>query len=302
MQFIFDNTSSIRVEMITTSRSQTFPSGVSLQDYSIVNKNILSGGVNAGDKKTYKFTVAPPVGLKYSENRDLLEDLYFNQQTSVANINLSNNSGMAYITAELGGILGDAFSNVDSIYTQANSVFVLRSDESAIDNNNNNLTKEYESYSFISLRDSSGNSNANITAYAGNVALEAGTWLQMVDEYNTGNVLYGMEKPFRLLTDVVFRNDTSHPLTSVKLPGKNMRPDGRDDVFYDRDYGILVDRLPTITNKDSASNPIDTEIRIKRDNVTFLLKPIFLPNYSITPHDLIEFDGDFVFMEETLVP
>lgn len=300
MQFIFDNTSSIRVEMITTSRSQTFPTGVSLQDYSIASKDVLNNG--GGDNKTYQFTVAPPIGLKYSENRDLLEDLYFNQQTSVANINLSNNSGMAYITAELGGILGDAFSNVDSIYTQANSVFVLRADESGIDSNNQQLTKEYEHYSYITIRDSSGNSNANISTYAGNVALEAGTWLQMVDEYNTGNVLYGMEKPFRLLSNVVFRDDTSHPLQSVALPGKNMRPDGNDDVFYDRDYGILVDRIPKISNKDSASNPIDTEIRLQRDNVTFLLKPISLPNYSITPHDLIEFDGDFVFMEETLVP
>jgi len=300
MQFIFDNTSSIRIEMITASRSQTFPSGVSLQDYSIAVRNNLQG--DGGDDKTYKFTVAPPIGLTYSENRDLLEDLYFNQQTSVANINLSNNSGMAYITAELGGILGDAFSNVDSIYTQANSVFVLKANESGIDYNNQHLSKEYEHYSYITIRDSSGLSNANISTYAGNVALEAGTWLQMVDEYNTGNVLYGMEKPFRLLSNVVFRADTSHPLTSVALPGKNMRPDGRDNVFYDRDLGILVDRIPKLSNKDSASNPKDTEIRIKRDNVTFLLKPIFLPNYSITPHDIIEFDGDFVFMEETLVP
>lgn len=58
----------------------------------------------------YRFTVGMHSGLKYSENRDLLEDLDSLDRTVESNISLNNNTGMNYLTALLGGTTGGTFS------------------------------------------------------------------------------------------------------------------------------------------------------------------------------------------------
>ena len=73
-----------------------------------------SGHVKTAERQpsVYKFTVGSVPGLKYSENRGVLEDIDTADRTVEANISLANNSGMNYITAYQGGIDGGSLSMV----------------------------------------------------------------------------------------------------------------------------------------------------------------------------------------------
>jgi len=74
----------------------------------------------------YRFTVGMHAGLKYSTNRDLLEDLDSLDRTVESNISLNNNTGMNYLTDLLGGTTGGTFSinSTDgaNIYVDCSSV------------------------------------------------------------------------------------------------------------------------------------------------------------------------------------
>ncbi len=73
-----------------------------------------SGHVKTAERQpsVYKFTVGSVPGLKYSENRGVLEDIDTADRVTEANISLSNNAGMNYITAYQGGIDGGSLSMV----------------------------------------------------------------------------------------------------------------------------------------------------------------------------------------------
>ena len=73
-----------------------------------------SGHVKTAERQpsVYKFTVGSIPGLKYSENRGVLEDIDTADRVVEANISLSNNTGMNYITAYQGGIDGGSLSMV----------------------------------------------------------------------------------------------------------------------------------------------------------------------------------------------
>ena len=73
-----------------------------------------SGHIKTAERQpsVYKFTVGSVPGLKYSENRGVLEDIDTADRTVEANISLANNSGMNYITAYQGGIDGGSLSMV----------------------------------------------------------------------------------------------------------------------------------------------------------------------------------------------
>lgn len=73
-----------------------------------------SGHIKTAERQpsVYKFTVGSVPGLKYSTNRGVLEDIDTADRVTEANISLSNNSGMNYITAYQGGIDGGSLSMV----------------------------------------------------------------------------------------------------------------------------------------------------------------------------------------------
>jgi len=65
-----------------------------------------SGHIKTAERQpsVYKFTVGSVPGLKYSENRGVLEDIDSADRITEANISLSNNTGMNYVTAYQGDI------------------------------------------------------------------------------------------------------------------------------------------------------------------------------------------------------
>jgi len=287
-QFIIDNATSLKIELVSITESSRFPTGAVRGSIATRNKTFINAG--GGDFTCYQFTVGAPQGLKYSENRDLLEDLYFNEQTTTANISLSNNSGMSYLTEDPeGGLLGDAFSNASNQFNDG-QVMACRAQGTGIDNQGNQNNTEYANLPFIEFKNKTGIVPAASRAQAGNIAMKAGKWLQFDQGYTSGNVTVGMSKPFRLVADVIFKDDASNPFSSAILPGKRAEPDsaGNNDI-------CLVDRMPVINFTG------DTYLKMKADgDVRFKLKPLQIPNYTITPGDNIQFDGDFVYIEETV--
>jgi len=282
-QFIIDNATSLKIELVSITESARFPTGAVRGSIATRNKGTLFSG--GGDFTCYQITVGAPQGLKYSENRELMEDLYFNEQTTTANISLSNNSGMSYITEDPGGILGDAFSNASNQYNNGD-VLVLNSIGSGIDQQGSQLNTEYANMPYIDIDCKNGNASANLRAAAGQVALKAGTWLQIVSDLN-GNVTKGMDRPFRMIADALFNDNLVYPLVSapIPLPGK------RTDVDQ---HKLLVDRMPNLGGSITTNDCF-----LKKDgDVRFKLKPLQIPNYTITPGDNIQFNGDFVYIEE----
>ena len=73
-----------------------------------------SGHIKTAERQpsVYKFTVGSVPGLKYSENRGVLEDIDTADRVTEANISLANNTGMNYITAYQGGIDGGSITMV----------------------------------------------------------------------------------------------------------------------------------------------------------------------------------------------
>jgi len=65
-----------------------------------------SGHIKTAERQpsVYKFTVGSVPGLTYSENRGVLEDIDSADRITEANISLSNNTGMNYVTAYQGDI------------------------------------------------------------------------------------------------------------------------------------------------------------------------------------------------------
>ena len=287
-QFIIDNATSLKIDLVSITESSRFPSGAVRGSIATRNKTFLNAG--GGDFTCYQFTVGAPQGLKYSENRDLLEDLYFNEQTTTANVSLSNNSGMSYLTEDpAGGLLGDAFSNASNQFNDG-QVMAIKVQGSGIDNQGNQNNTEYANLPFVEFKNKTGVVPAASRAQAGNIAMKAGKWLQIDQGYTTGNVTVGMDKPFRLVADAIFKDDPSNPLGSAILPGKRAEPEGagQNDI-------CLVDRIPVINFSD------ETYVKVKVDgDVRFKLKPLQIPNYIITPGDNIQFEGDFVYIEDTL--
>ena len=65
-----------------------------------------SGHIKTAERNpsVYSFTVGSVPGLKYSTNRGVLEDIDSADRTVEANISLSNNTGMNYVTAYQGAL------------------------------------------------------------------------------------------------------------------------------------------------------------------------------------------------------
>ena len=71
-----------------------------------------SGKYKTADRNIniFKFNVTPSLGLKYSQNKDLLVDCEQTDVFTTANVSLNNNTGMNYLTANLNGQTNNAIT------------------------------------------------------------------------------------------------------------------------------------------------------------------------------------------------
>tara|TARA_R100000664_G_C2758782_1_gene147991 strand:- start:1360 stop:2004 length:645 start_codon:yes stop_codon:yes gene_type:complete len=71
-----------------------------------------SGKYKTADRNIniFKFTVTPSLGLKYSENQELLVDCQQLDVFTTSNVSLNNNAGMNYLTASMNGQTNNAIS------------------------------------------------------------------------------------------------------------------------------------------------------------------------------------------------
>ena len=184
-----------------------------------------SGHVKTAERQpsVYKFTVGSVPGLKYSTNRGVLEDIDTADRVVEANISLSNNAGMNYITAYQGGITSGSLSMVGA---DGKELYV----------------------------------NASLASGSGTL-FKKGDYLQ--PEGNTGTYRY----PYQVTSDVSFSTGAN-----VTIPVH--RP-------------VLSQDGVSITSGGVRKG---TEVR-------FHVKAMSCPTYSIVPYDLIQFSGDFEFVE-----
>ena len=184
-----------------------------------------SGHVKTAERQpsVYKFTVGSVPGLKYSENRGVLEDIDTADRVVEANISLSNNAGMNYVTAYQGGITSGSLSMVGA---DGKELYV----------------------------------NASLASGSGTL-FKKGDYLQ--PEGNTGTYRY----PYQVTSDVSFSTGAN-----VTIPVH--RP-------------VLSQDGVSITSGGVRKG---TEVR-------FHVKAMSCPTYSIVPYDLIQFSGDFEFVE-----
>lgn len=75
----------------------------------------------------YSFAVGMHSGLKYSENRSLLEDLNTMDRTVEANVSLNNNTNMNYLTNYQGDILQAQLDNITVNNVQGANVYISTS-------------------------------------------------------------------------------------------------------------------------------------------------------------------------------
>lgn len=184
-----------------------------------------SGHVKTAERQpsVYKFTVGSVPGLKYSTNRGVLEDIDTADRVVEANISLSNNAGMNYVTAYQGGITSGSLSMVGA---DGKELYV----------------------------------NASLASGSGTL-FKKGDYLQ--PEGNTGTYRY----PYQVTSDVSFSTGAN-----VTIPVH--RP-------------VLSQDGVSITSGGVRKG---TEVR-------FHVKAMSCPTYSIVPYDLIQFSGDFEFVE-----
>ena len=85
-----------------------------------------SGHVKTAERQpsVYKFVVAPTPILKYSTNRDLLEDIDTLDRVTEANVSLADNSNMAYITNYQGSLSPAQQAQVDCLGSNGKTLYL----------------------------------------------------------------------------------------------------------------------------------------------------------------------------------
>ena len=187
-----------------------------------------SGHIKTAERNpsVYSFRVGSVPGLKYSENRGVLEDIDTADRTVEANITLSNNAGMNYITAYQGTVTDAELNDIVMVGGDGKELYI------------------------------------NTTGVTGSGTLfKKGDFVQPIGD--TGTYRY----PYQVTADVSFS-----AAANVTIPVH--RP-------------VLAQTGTVIT---SGGLRTGTECR-------FHVKALECPTYSIVPHDLIQFDGDFMFAE-----
>jgi len=111
LQTIIDNATYVEVDRREQYGSTMSRSGV----YKTADRNV----------RVYSFKVGMHDGLKYSENRGVLEDLYSaTGSTLEANISLNNNSGMNYLTAYQGDIAANQISLISMVGSNGRELYM----------------------------------------------------------------------------------------------------------------------------------------------------------------------------------
>ena len=176
----------------------------------------------------YRFTVGMHDGLKYSTNRDVLEELDRLDRTIEESIDIgATNTGLNYITSYQGDVDGGSLSMVGfdgaELYVNASSA----------------------------------------TATSGNVLFKKGDYIQ--PQGNTSTYRY----PYQVTSDV---NGIGVGQSNVTVPVHRpvISQDGVSLTSGGVDYG---------------------------SDVTFTVKMMKKPMYSVVPHDLIAWDSEFQLIE-----
>ena len=183
----------------------------------------------------YRFSVGSPQGLKYSTNRNLLEDLDNASRTTMETIDIgSTNANMAYITEYQGNL---SQPQLDQIITAGNDLTVGEAN--------------------IYLN------TVNVTGSPSGTLFKKGDYIQ--PKGTVGTYPY----PYTITEDIAWSSSAS-----LRVPVH------RGLLPYTADTPVGVNANPNF-GKD----------------VTFQVKALTSPTYSVVPHNLIEFSGDFEFVE-----
>jgi hypothetical protein len=85
-----------------------------------------SGHIKTAERNpsVYSFTVGSVPGLKYSENRGVLEDIDSSDRTVEANVSLSNNTGMNYLTAYQGDVSDAELNNIVMVGSAGKELYI----------------------------------------------------------------------------------------------------------------------------------------------------------------------------------
>lgn len=179
----------------------------------------------------YNFTVGAPQGLKYSENRDLLQDLDTLDRINEANVDIgANNTSLSYITGYQGDANATIHTTKHEIVAFSGSTLYIQSDSWP--------ASEY--------------------------LFKKGDFIQPLG--NTSTYRY----PYQVTSDVP--NASS---SNISVPVH--RP-------------ILSQEGVTILTGAKGNYRYGSDVR-------FHVKCLENPTYSVVPHDLTEFSGDFKLIE-----
>ena len=213
LQTIIDNATYVEVDRREQYGSTMSRSGV----YKTADRNV----------RVYSFKVGMHDGLKYSENRGVLEDLYSaTGSTLEANISLNNNSGMNYLTAYQGDIAANQISLISMVGSNGRELYM------------------------------------NCSGATGSGYLfKKGDFVQ--PEGNVGGYRY----PYQVTSDVTFSTSSN-----VTIPVHR---------------GILSQNGVSLTSGG---------IKVGND-VTWRVKIVSIPTYSVVPYDRIEFSETFNLIE-----
>jgi len=307
---IFQKATDIKWEYNSIQNRTISQSGVILNTDGNVGANVdlatQPAGLSAlsgGNYSSITFTVGAPRGLKYSENRDLLEYIY--DQSKINNFyrisfgsewqntlesttqgkldegTLVSLDNLAYITPFEGGIeQANCWTPVDipgqSAFGLGNIAFFAGW-----------MTADQRPYGKILFDETAFPQLSD-----GDVVAKSGDWMQqgvryLNNEYWTppsnGRLQLEGEQngavPYQVINDIIIRG--SHGGAR----------------YMEDSSGLLSNNEFFVSRAPRLNIGMDNTSTMLGPNVYFTVVPKKIPNYTITPHDLIEFNGDFVFQE-----
>tara|TARA_R110000803_G_scaffold24966_8_gene59861 strand:+ start:292 stop:951 length:660 start_codon:yes stop_codon:yes gene_type:complete len=197
----------------------------------VVGESISRSGLYKTSERSpalYTFTVGAPQGLKYSDNRGLLEDLDTMDRLAEANVDFGDtNSGLSYLTEVKGSIASpDTGGGLTMVGYSGNDLYI----------------------------------NFSGATGSGDM-LKKGDYIQPLG--NTSTYRY----PYQITSDVA---STTGPNVTVSVHRPIIAQDG--------------------VALTSGTFRLGKKCR-------FNVKALKMPVYSVVPHDLLEFSGDFELIE-----
>jgi hypothetical protein len=320
---VFQNATFINWQYNAFNMRSTMPSGVTLTADGNMSSNAdiyadTTDPLRYGENNTkITFTVGAPRGLKYSENRDFLQHIYDPDKTkepfkvafdgadwataSNANVQAKITSG-ELVTLNNYPVLTPFNGDLE----QANCWSPVNIGGSGLGDGNIEFSVGWAKTSQKPF----GKIRLDETAFPqlndGDVLVAAGSWMQQPCRYlNNGYLVapapgndelilnqeqYG-HVPYQVVYDLVIRGthggaryieDTSGQLNNNEFfISRSSTPVGTNSSLPMGEPGSAPDRNSTLLGR----------------NCYFTFIPKSIPEYTILPHDLIEFNGDFIFQE-----